>query len=111
MPKPQDAYAYPPRGMDAERAAAYVGLSRSKWLELVDAGDAPAPLDLGGCPRWDRQKIDHWLDVKANYVKKSAKTMAEVLEERRGNAQAEVRKQLQRPARQAPPLLSKARVA
>jgi integrase/predicted DNA-binding transcriptional regulator AlpA len=81
--------------MDAERAAAYVGLSRSKLLELVDAGDAPAPLDLGGCPRWDRRRLDDWLDAKSEYVKKSVKTMAEILEARRGAAEAKVRPQVQ----------------
>lgn len=100
MSKLQDTLAYPPRGMDAERAAAYVGLSRSKFLELVDAGDAPAPMDLGGCPRWDRYKIDHWLDVKADYVKKSNRTtLDDILGAGRGGDQAPVRKQLQRQIR------------
>ena len=32
--KLQDTVAYPPRGMNAERAAAYLGLSKSKLLRL-----------------------------------------------------------------------------
>jgi len=33
--KLQDHLAYPPRTMDAERAAAYVGFGRTKFLEMV----------------------------------------------------------------------------
>ena len=36
--KLQDALAYPPRAMKAERAAAYLDMSRTKFLELVDQG-------------------------------------------------------------------------
>jgi hypothetical protein len=47
--KLQDAYAYPPRAMKAERAAAYLDMSRSKFLELVEADRLPKPkiIDLG----------------------------------------------------------------
>jgi predicted DNA-binding transcriptional regulator AlpA len=109
--KLQDTLAYPPRALDVDRAAAYLGLSKSKFLELVDLKDAPQPLDLGGCPRWDRRRLDDWVDAKSEYHKKSVKTMAEVLEERRGNAQAQVRQQLPGPARQGTSLFSKARSA
>jgi predicted DNA-binding transcriptional regulator AlpA len=80
--KLQDTLAYPPRAFDADRAAAYVCLSKSKFLELVDARDAPQPVDLGGCPRWDRRKLDDWLDAKNEYVKKPSrkKTLADLLE-------------------------------
>jgi predicted DNA-binding transcriptional regulator AlpA len=56
--KLQDTLAYPPRGMDAERAAAYCGLSRTKFLELVDSRVLPPSKDLGGVPRWDRKSLD-----------------------------------------------------
>ena len=39
--KLQDHLGYPPRGMDAERAAAYLGLGRTKFLELVENGRMP----------------------------------------------------------------------
>src|ERR1700704_2820741 len=35
--KLSDGFAYPPRGMDADQAAAYVGLGRTKFLEMVKA--------------------------------------------------------------------------
>jgi predicted DNA-binding transcriptional regulator AlpA len=110
-PRLQDTLAYPPRALDADHAAAYVCLSRSKFLELVDSQDAPQPLDLGGCPRWDRRALDGWVDAKSEYRRKRVKTMAEVLEERRGTDQAGLRQQLQGSPRETPPLLSKARVA
>jgi len=50
---------YPPRGMDAERAAAYVGLGRSKFLEMVEQGRMPKPVSIEhGLPRWDRLELD-----------------------------------------------------
>ena len=80
--KLQDALAYPPREFDVDRAAAYVSLSRSKFLELVDIADAPQPRDFGGCPRWDRRDLDAWVDTKSGYVKRPArkKTLADLLE-------------------------------
>jgi hypothetical protein len=58
MNKLQDVLAYPPRGMNADRAAAYCGLSRSKFLEFVDLGILPQPKIMGGIPRWDRVDLD-----------------------------------------------------
>ncbi len=60
-----DQIAYPPRGMDAERAASYVGFGRTKFLELVDDGRMPQPVDNDGNPRWDRRELDAaWDDLK-----------------------------------------------
>jgi predicted DNA-binding transcriptional regulator AlpA len=53
-----DHLAYPPRGMDVERAAAYVGFGRTKFLELVADGRMPPPIDIDGNPRWDRVDLD-----------------------------------------------------
>ena len=65
--KLQDHLAYPPRGMDAERAAAYVGLGKTKFLELVEKGRMPKPVRLEDeLPRWDRLELDAaWDDLKA----------------------------------------------
>ncbi|MGD0025906.1 MAG: hypothetical protein ABSC37_15025 [Xanthobacteraceae bacterium] len=57
-----DHLAYPPRGMELERAAAYVGLGRTKFLELVELGRMPKPVDLEGSPRWDRFDLDRAFD-------------------------------------------------
>jgi len=57
-----DSFAYPPRLMELERAAAYVGLGRTKFSEMVKAGRMPKPLDLDGSPRWDRIDLDRTVD-------------------------------------------------
>jgi predicted DNA-binding transcriptional regulator AlpA len=54
----QDELAYPPRAMRADRAAAYLSMSRSAFLELVDAGTLPKPTRVGGMVLWDRLALD-----------------------------------------------------
>jgi excisionase family DNA binding protein len=44
--------------MNADRAAAYCGLSKTKFAELVSSGILPAAKDLGGLARWDRMDLD-----------------------------------------------------
>lgn len=52
-----------PRALGADHAAAYVGLGRSTWLRLVDAGEAPKPVRLTpGRVAWLREDLDSWLD-------------------------------------------------
>lgn len=60
--KLSDGFAYPPRGMNADQAAAYVGLGRTKFLEMVKSGQMPKSIDLDGSTRWDRVDLDHKLD-------------------------------------------------
>jgi predicted DNA-binding transcriptional regulator AlpA len=83
--KLQDVLAYAPYALDADRAAAYACLSKSKFLELVEAHEAPSPADVGRCPRWLRRDLEAWLDGSAGYTKRThKKTLAEVLEASRG---------------------------
>lgn len=56
--KLQDGLAYPPRAMKAERAAAYLDMSRSKFLELVEAKRLPKPKIIDGIRVWDRLALD-----------------------------------------------------
>jgi predicted DNA-binding transcriptional regulator AlpA len=56
--KLQDELAYPPRAMKAERAAAYLDMSRSKFLELVEQGRLPQPKVIDGIRVWDRLALD-----------------------------------------------------
>jgi predicted DNA-binding transcriptional regulator AlpA len=56
--KLQDHLAYPPRGMRADRAAAYLGLSTSKFLDLVKEGRMPKPVHIDGVTSWDRFELD-----------------------------------------------------
>jgi predicted DNA-binding transcriptional regulator AlpA len=56
--KLQDNFAYPPRAMRADRAAAYLGMGRSKFLVLVDEGRLPQPVRIDGVTTWDRLDLD-----------------------------------------------------
>lgn len=47
-----------PRGLRAPDAAAYIGVSTTKFLELVDQGKMPAPKRDGGIVVWDRDALD-----------------------------------------------------
>ena len=51
-----------PRGLSAEQAAAYRGVSRNKWLAEVEAGMWPKPETSGGRVIWDRARIDEAWD-------------------------------------------------
>lgn len=49
--------------MRAPLAAQYVGMGRSKFLDLVAKGLAPKPKKPSvGVTIWDRQDLDEWLD-------------------------------------------------
>jgi hypothetical protein len=56
--KLQDDLAYPPRAMKAERAAAYLDMSRTKFLELVESDRLPKPKVIDGIRIWDRLALD-----------------------------------------------------
>ena len=54
----QDQLSYPPRGLRAARAAAYLGMSESSFLSLVAEGRMPKPKKLRGMAIWDRLELD-----------------------------------------------------
>jgi predicted DNA-binding transcriptional regulator AlpA len=56
--KLQDSMSYPPRAMRADRAAAYLDMSRSKFLELVALQRLPKPKIIDGIRVWDRLALD-----------------------------------------------------
>lgn len=56
--KLQDGLAYPPRAMRADRAAAYLSMSRSAFLDLVVQGLMPPPTRVGGMVLWDQLALD-----------------------------------------------------
>jgi predicted DNA-binding transcriptional regulator AlpA len=53
-----DDLAYPPRAMRLERGAAYLDISTSTFLRLVDDGDLPQPTRKNGMVSWDRLELD-----------------------------------------------------
>jgi hypothetical protein len=56
--KLQDNLAYPPRAFRADRAAAYLGMSTSKFLELVDQGRLSPGIKVDGMTLFDRLQLD-----------------------------------------------------
>ena len=58
----QDSVGYPPRYMRADRAAAYLDISRSKFMELVEAHRLPKPKALDGIRVWDRLALETAVD-------------------------------------------------
>ena len=53
-----DGLSYPPRGMRANRAAAYLGMSTSSFLRLVDDKLMPSGKPIGGMVIWERLELD-----------------------------------------------------
>jgi predicted DNA-binding transcriptional regulator AlpA len=92
--KLQDTFGYAPRGMDADHAAAYCGLSRTKFLELVSFGTLPQSKDLGGVPRWDRKTLDAAWDALETHNKRFGarrKALDELLEAEDGEGEPAIR--------------------
>jgi predicted DNA-binding transcriptional regulator AlpA len=50
--------AYAPRGLRREAAADWVGMSPSKFDELVKDGRMPKPKRVDGVVVWDRYRLD-----------------------------------------------------
>lgn len=52
-----------PRGLQREVAARYVGISPTKFDELVTDGRMPAPKRIDGRKVWDRRALDDAFDA------------------------------------------------
>ena len=57
-----DHISYPPRAMRADRAAAYMSMSKAMFLKLVDKGRLPHPKRLEGIVFWDRLDLDQFVE-------------------------------------------------
>ena len=53
-----DAIAYPPRGLSREEAARYVGVSVTKFDEMVIDRRMPKPRKVDQRNVWDRHQLD-----------------------------------------------------
>ena len=49
---------YPPRGMNREESARYVGVGPTKFDEMVADGRMPKPKRVDGRVIWDRLRLD-----------------------------------------------------
>jgi predicted DNA-binding transcriptional regulator AlpA len=53
-----DSLSYPPRGMSRDEAARYVGVSITKFDEMVSDGRMPKPKRIDSRVVWDRLRLD-----------------------------------------------------
>ena len=53
-----DPFAYPPRGLNREQAARYVGVGATKFDEMVADRRMLRPKRVDGRVIWDRVKLD-----------------------------------------------------
>lgn len=60
-----------PQALNAQQAAKYIGLGRTKFLELAKAGEAPKPVRIGGRPRWLTKQLDRYLERAAKLAAKT----------------------------------------
>jgi predicted DNA-binding transcriptional regulator AlpA len=58
----QQNTSYAPRGLRAVAAAAYLGVSKSKFLELVQEQRLPSPIAIDAIRVWDRLELDAAFD-------------------------------------------------
>lgn len=59
----QHGNEHTPRGLTAQKAAQYVGVSVNAFSNLVAEGHLPVPINIGGHLLWDRHSIDRYFDV------------------------------------------------
>lgn len=52
-----------PRGFRADDAAAYLGMGKTKFLELVDKGTIPRAIVIDSIKIWDRLDLDAVIDA------------------------------------------------
>lgn len=53
-----DSLHYPPRGLSREEAARYIGVSATKFDQMIAENQMPRPKRLGGRVVWDRIALD-----------------------------------------------------
>ena len=58
-----DVRPVPRRGLSRTEAAMYIGISASKFDELVADGTMPRPVRIGGRKVWDRLELDLVFDA------------------------------------------------
>ena len=74
-----DVLAYPPRAMRLDRAAAYLSMSTSSFLRLVEEEVMPKPVRIKGLVTWDRLELDAAFDNLKGQEENSGNTMHRLL--------------------------------
>lgn len=70
----------PPRGLDRVRAAQYVGVSVTKFDELVADGRMPAPKRIDSRKVWDKIALDSAFDALPEHDDQRPNEWDEVLQ-------------------------------
>jgi predicted DNA-binding transcriptional regulator AlpA len=63
MPKKLTTIWWEPKGLSAGQAAAHLGISRTKFDELVKDGRMPQPHLVDGRRLWDRREVEECFDM------------------------------------------------
>jgi len=79
MPKNYQVNA---RGLRADSAAAYLGMGKTKFLELVDKGTIPNPIDIEGIRIWDRFDLDAVLEAAKENIQSERNSFDKMLKVR-----------------------------
>jgi predicted DNA-binding transcriptional regulator AlpA len=74
-----DTLGYAPRGMRADRAAAYLDMSTSSFLRLVERKSLPQGIIIGGMTIWDRLELDAAFDNLKNPGPEPENSMHKIL--------------------------------
>ncbi len=62
MEKPVSAYLVLKRGLNRDEAAAYIGISTTKFLAMVADGRMPRPKQIDARRVWDIRRLDAAFD-------------------------------------------------
>ena len=75
-----DPYAFPPRGMDREQAARWIGVGTTKFDQMVADGRMPRAKRVDGRMVWDRYLLDRAFtelpEATANRIDRALDKMA-----------------------------------
>jgi predicted DNA-binding transcriptional regulator AlpA len=77
--KAERVAAWLPRAMRVEQGAAYLSMSKSMFLLLVEEGDLPQPVRIRGMVMWDRLELDDAFEDFKNGGPKPGNTMHKIL--------------------------------
>ena len=76
--QPLDPYAFPPRGMDRNEAARWIGVGATKFDQMVADGRMPKPKRVDGRTVWDRYLLDRAFSELPDDVNRIDKALGKV---------------------------------
>jgi predicted DNA-binding transcriptional regulator AlpA len=77
------SYNYAPRALRADAAAAYLGMGKTKFLELVDGGHLPSAVAIDGIRVWDRLDLDEAFEELKSSMSERRNSFDVILGEKR----------------------------